>query len=378
MRSLAQPSSRMKIALQAADLDSERIDGTRVYLLRLLERFGVMFPANEWHLYHRRPFNPSLAPPAFSNYSIHTVPFPFSWTQTRFSWEVFRLRADRVFLPVQALPLFLPRHTESIVTIHDLAFKIFPEHFPPRDLRRLNWFTDYAVRRATRLIAVSESTKRDILKVYPETREENIRVIHHGFDAPPLISKEQSTETLGKFNLVSGEYVLYVGALQPRKNLEWLMDAFVALAQKYPSARLVLAGEAAWMSEEIFRARIQSPFRDRIILAGRVSFAERATFYGNARIFAFPSLYEGFGLPILEAFAAGVPVVCADNSSLPEVAGEAALFFDAGKTDELAIVMLDLWESESRRKSLIEKGKSQLKKFSWDTCARETAEWIVQ
>ena len=335
-----------------------------------------MFPANEWHLYHRRPFNPDLAPPTLSNYTVHTVPFPFSWTQTRFAFELFRLCPDRVFLPVQALPLFLSRHTESVVTIHDLAFKIFPEHFPLRDLRRLNWFTDFAIRRATRLIAVSESTKRDILKVYPETREENIRVIHHGFDAPFSLSEETAQGTLEKFSLVSGEYILYVGALQPRKNLERLMDAFATLAQKYPSARLVLAGEAAWMSEDIFRARDRNSFRDRIILAGRVSFAERAALYGNARIFAFPSLYEGFGLPILEAFAAGVPVISADNSSFPEVAGEAALFFDAGKTDEFADLMLDLWESESRRKSLIEKGKSQLKKFSWDMCARETAEWI--
>lgn len=367
----------MKIAIQAADLDAERIDGTRVYLLRLLERFGKISPERAWHLYHRNRFNPDLTPPDFSNYTVHTASFPFFWTQTRFAFELFRLHPDRVFLPVQALPLFLPRRTESVVTIHDLAFKMFPEHFPPRDLRRLNWFTDFAVRRATRLIAVSESTKRDILRVYPETREEKIRVIHHGFDAPFSLPEETARGTLEKFNLVSGEYVLYVGALQPRKNLVRLMDAFSTLAQRYPSARLVLAGEAAWMSEDIVRARDRNSFRDRIIFTGRVSFADRSALYGNARIFAFPSLSEGFGLPILEAFAAGVPVVSADNSSLPEVAGEAAVFFDAGKTDELAGAMRDLWENESGRKSLIERGRVQLEKFSWDICARETSQWIL-
>lgn len=374
----------MNIAIQAADLDAERIDGTRVYLLRLLERFGMIFPDNEWYLYHRRDFNPDLAPPDFSNYTVHTVPFPFFWTQTRFAFELFRLCPDRVFLPVQALPLFLPRRTESIVTIHDLAFKIFPEHFPSRDLRRLNWFTDFAVRKSTRLIAVSESTKRDILKFYPETNEEKIRVIHHGFDTSAesnagdvFAVKTEPEKVLEKFSLISREYVLYVGALQPRKNLGRLMEAFEILARKHPSVRLVLAGEAAWMSEEIFRARDRSPFRDRIVLMGRISFADREVLYKHARIFAFPSLYEGFGLPILEAFAAGVPVLCANNSSLPEVAGDAAFFFDAEKVDELAEALLNLWENEEKRIKLIGLGGNRLKSFSWDRCASETAEWII-
>ncbi len=131
------------------------------------------------------------------------------------------------------------------------------------------------------------------------------------------------------------------------------------------------------MSEEIFRARETHPYRDRIILTGRVSFAERARLYHGARMFVFPSLYEGFGLPILEAFAVGVPVLCANNSSLPEVAGDAAQLFDATQTDELAQNLLELWEDETKRTSLIEKGRERLNNFSWDTCARETAEWIV-
>jgi glycosyltransferase involved in cell wall biosynthesis len=368
----------MRIAIQAADLDAGRIDGTRVYLLRLLERFGTAFPEHAWHLYHRRSFNPDLAPPTLPNYTVHTVPFPFFWTQTRFSLEILRQKPERVFMPVQALPFFAPRKTESIVTIHDLAFKIFPEHFPSRDLRRLNWFTNFAIRNASRLIAVSEATKRDILKFYPTVNEEKIRVIHHGFDVSPIISERETEEALKKFNLVSGEYILYVGALQPRKNLTRLMEAFGSLTRKYPSAKLVLAGEAAWMSEEIVHARATHPYRDRIVLAGRVSFTDRARLYHGARIFVFPSLYEGFGLPILEAFAAGVPVLCANNSSLPEVAGDAARLFDATKTDELAQNLLELWENETERTSLIGRGKEQLKKFSWDICARKTAEWILQ
>ncbi len=373
----------MRIAIQSADLDAARIDGTRIYILRLLERLGSLMPREEWHLFHRDTFNPDMVPPSLPNYFFHSVPFPFLWTQTRFAWELSRLRPEQVFMPIQTLPVFLPKGTASVVTVHDLAFKIFPGHFPSKDLRRLNWFTDFSVAHATRLIAVSESTKRDILSYYPNVSERKIRVIRHGFDASlfslsvPTGNSSRERETLKKFNLVSKEYILYVGAIQPRKNLPCLMRAFETFGKNCPLAKLVLAGEAAWMSDSIFRAYEGHPLRDRIVMTGRVSFDERAILYRNARVFVYPSLYEGFGLPILEAFSADVPVICANNSSLPEVAGNAAVFFDAAKSDELAENLLDLWKSTDRLSELVQKGREQLKKFSWDRCARETAEWIT-
>ena len=379
----------MRIAIQSADLDAKRIDGTRVYIFRLLERFGTLMPHEAWHLFHRNTFNSNLTPPSLPNYFFHRIPFPFFWTQTRFAWELSRLRPDRVFMPLQALPVLLPKGTASIVTIHDLAFKVFPEYFPTTDVRKLNWLTNFAVRRATRLIAVSESTKRDIVKYYPGTPPEKIRVIHHGFDEHVRIDDHSSTQTfpiqsslktaplLEKFHLIPQEYLLYVGALQPRKNLLCLMKAFEVFGRAHTSAKLVLAGEAAWMSESILRAHGEHPLRDRIVLTGSISFEERALLYQHARIFVYPSLYEGFGLPVLEAFSAGAPVICANNSSLPEVAGEAAIFFDAMRSDELTEKLLSLWENTSQRSTLIQKGRERCKIFSWDTCAKETAEWIV-
>lgn len=156
------------------------------------------------------------------------------------------------------------------------------------------------------------------------------------------------------------------------------MEAFEVFGRKHVSVKLVFAGEAAWMSGQILRAQEHHIFRDRIIMTGRVSFEERTALYKHARLFVYPSLYEGFGLPILEAFASGVPVICANNSSLPEVAGEAALLFDADQSEALSDTLSQLWDNASMRSALIEKGRDQLKKFSWDTCARETAEWIIQ
>jgi len=142
--------------------------------------------------------------------------------------------------------------------------------------------------------------------------------------------------------------------------------------------KLVIAGEAAWMSESVFCAREEHPFRDRIIITDRISFKERASLYREARIFVFPSLYEGFGLPILEAFAAEIPVITANNSSLPEVAGDAALFVDADSVDALAESIRSLWNNETQQKSLIERGKKQLEEFSWDRSAKKTLEWILE
>lgn len=371
----------MKIAVQAADLDAERIDGTRIYLLRLLERFGSIAPRDDWHLFHRKPFHAALAPPAQENYTVHTAPFPFFWTQTRFSFELFRLAPERLFMPVQALPLALPSRIESIVTIHDLAFKIFPEYFPPRDRRRLNWFTDFAVRKASRLIAVSHSTKRDILRFYKDIPETKIRVIHHGFDAvnsrEPSHGAESDHMFLNRFSLSSNNFLLAVGAIQPRKNLLRLLKAFESCAREFPDMKLALAGESAWMSQPVFEAFKRHPFQNRIVLTGRVSFREREILYKNARIFVFPSLYEGFGLPILEAFSAGTPVISADNSSLPEVAGNAALFFDAKQFESLVDAIRSLWENTEKQKNLIDQGRKRLRRFSWDRCAQETARYIL-
>lgn len=366
----------MNIAVQAADLDAHRIDGTRVYLLRLLERFGQSAPEDMWHLFHRHEFNPLLTPPKFSNYREHRARAPFFWTQTRFSFELFRLRPDRVFMPVQSVPFFLPGRTESIATIHDLAFKLFPESFPVGDMRRLSWFTSMAIRKATRLIAVSESTKRDILRFYPETPEEKIRVIHHGYDAISSNVSPDDEAILTQFKLRRSGYFLYVGAIQPRKNLGTLLRAFEYVAADIPESTLALVGEAAWMSDGVLSAVESHPFRDRIGLLGRATFDERAALYRHARAFIFPSLYEGFGLPVLEAFSAGVPSIVADNSSLPEVAGDGAVLFDAHSPESLSAAMVLLWRDEQKRCELAAHAFEQLKKFSWDTCARETLEWI--
>lgn len=369
----------MNIAIQASDLDHQRIDGTRVYMKEILKRFGTLDPVTEFDLYHRGVFNPNLAPPEFTNYQEKKRPFPFAWMQTRFAWELFREKPEKLWLPIQAAPLFVPSATEVTATIHDLAFKRHPETFPKLDLLKLNVLLDVAVRRADKLIAVSQSTKDDLLHFFPDLPEERIRVIHHGFDSEFFGTKlpdEILGETLLHHALKPQTYVLYVGALQPRKNLTRLIEAFDIAKKSMFEMKLVLAGEPAWLADGILAARKKSAYKEDIILTGRASFEEVRALYQGARLFAFPSLYEGFGLPVLEAFASDVPVLSASNSSLREVGGRAALYCNASSVHDIAEKLERLWSEEELRAELVARGREQLKKFSWDRCARETLEYI--
>lgn len=408
----------MRIAIQAADLDSRRIDGTRVYLLNMLRRFGELSSDDDFFIYHKGEFNPKLSPPEFANYNIKKIKCPFYWTQTRFAWEMLAKKYDRLWMPMQALPFFKKKNLISTVTIHDLAFKYFPDFFPHKDLRRLNLFTSVAIRKSDKIIAVSKSTKRDILKFYPEIKDDKIKVIHHGFNSE-LFQKEIPEKLINKilenYKLKTKNYLLYVGALQPRKNLETLIYAFELAKKNYPELRLILAGGKAWMSEGIMSKAESSQYSKDIIVTGTIPFEDMAVLYKNASVFVFPSLYEGFGIPVLEAQASGVPVIAGNNSSIPEVVsikkfplplgddkgegngllnlgnfllpspppkGEgdipSAILVDVQDSKKIAEAILKILNDNNLRQGLIQKGYENIKRYSWDKCARESLEYIKE
>ena len=288
-------------------------------------------------------------------------------------------------MPIQQLPLIGPKKTKYVVTIHDLAFKFFPQHFPWKDRWKINFFTDIAVRRADKIIAISHSTKKDLLKLYPKIKTDKIAVVYHGFDRKIFeqpYSKKELNSVLIKYNILptkekqtKTQYLLYVGAIQPRKDLTTLIKAFEKLKTEQKSFRfykLVLVGEVAWKSAVTLKAVKQSKYKKDIILTGRVSFDDLAKFYQGAEVFIFPSLYEGFGIPLLEAFASRTPVITADNSSLREVGGDGARYFESGNYQALTQVLVQVLKSPTLKKIMVKAGLKECKKFSWEKCAKET------
>jgi len=370
----------MRIAIQAADLDASRIDGTRVYINNLLKYFGALDSSSEFLIYHKTKFNPELVPAQFSNYKIIRKNFPLFWTQLRLAFSLLEDNPEVLWMPMHNIPLMRRKNLKTVVTIHDLAFKYFPEMFTRKELCKLNLLAKMAIERSDKIITISESSKKDILKFYPSVRGDKIKVIYHGFDKS-VFAKErdrEQEEAIKKKSGIFGKYILYVGAIQPRKNLGVLIEAFNTIKDnhEYADLKLVLVGEKAWLWEEVFEKINMSPYKKDIITPGKIKFADLGHLMRGAEVFVFPSLYEGFGIPILEAFASRVPVVCSKNSSLPEVAGEAALYFDGYNVSDLAQKIESILSQRELRKDLVEKGLRQIEKFSWEKCARETLEYI--
>jgi len=389
----------MRIAIDCADLDCDRIDGTRVYINNLLKWFGRLDQTSEFFLYHKNDYNPQLRPEEFSNYIERKIPYPCWWTQTRFAFELRKDRPDICWMPIQQIPLIGPKQAKYVVTIHDLAWKYFPDHFPFDDRTKLDFFTQTAVKKADSIIAISQSTKRDILKFYPKVAEEKITVVHHGFDAKLFgarYSTDKIAKVLKKYNIASKKhvagvinhkdalsyslpttrYILYVGAIQPRKNLLTLIKAFEILKSRsgngFNDLKLVLAGEPAWKAEETLDYIKRSSNEGDIIVTGKIGFSDLGALYQGAEAFVFPSLYEGFGIPVLEAFSSQIPVICAESSSLNEVGGAAACYFRPEDKNKLTQKLQKVLTDDILKKKMIERGNIRAQYFSWEKCAKET------
>ncbi|MBM3256022.1 MAG: glycosyltransferase family 4 protein [Candidatus Moranbacteria bacterium] len=373
------------IGIDAADLCQKRIDGTRIYILNMLQRFGSLAPETIFHVYLQGKVNPYLEFKNFSNYKIRNEPFPFFWTQLKLPSLLRATNPQVLWMPLHNLPIFRPRGLKTVITIHDLAFKLFPDFFPAKDLLLLNYLTAYAVKNADRIIAISRSTARDLNEMY-EVPPHKIKVIHHGYDGK--IFRLPKNNELPKIKVIKerykipphAKYLIYVGAIQPRKNLGVLVSAFerIKTLHTFKDWKLVLAGSDAWMMENLKKQIKNSVWRKDIIMTGNFSIPDLPYLLWGAEIFVFPSLYEGFGIPILEAMACGVPVITAKNSSLIEAAGNNALFFDTGKVSDLAATIKELYSSSQKMKFLKNKGLSWVKNFSWEKAARKTYECLIE
>lgn len=356
----------IKIGIDINEANVSSRVGTGQYTYNILKNW---YKRNDldFHLYHRDPLQGDL-PPERPLWHYHQVGPSKAWIRFGLPMYLFTHAKNDVFWsPAHYMPLYTG--CSSVVTIHDLAYEYFPKLFLPSDLYKLKNWTRSAVKQASRVIAVSQATKLDLVKIY-SVPEDKITVIHNGYDSDIFnITPKISPKLLGNYNLSPHSYILFLGTIQPRKNAIKLVQAFHLLKTAGYKGKLVIAGNIGWLADDTLTLIKESPDSKDIILTGYVSDETRKTLYTYADVYVLPSLYEGFGVPALEAMGCGAPVAVADNSSLPEVVDNAGILFNAIDPADIARAITKI---KADREGWIRKGLARAKHFSWDKCASDT------
>ncbi|MBI4022945.1 glycosyltransferase family 4 protein [Candidatus Berkelbacteria bacterium] len=363
---------QLHIGLDGSRLAETQYTGTEHYTYHLFCALFRIAPHHRYTIYaHGRPSKALATGTADVNWRV--MPFPRFWTQLRLSWEFLtQPHPDVLFIPAHTAPLISPRHT--VITIHDLAFLHIPSEYSLGERLEQRWALWQATRKARRLIAVSEATGQDLIDQV-RLPAERVKVVYHGVDLdtfrPPTI-REQPTPV----QRATQPYLYSIGRLERKKNTAQLIRAFRILKERHHLPhQLVLAGKPGrYGYDEISTLLAELPelIRNDILLLGYVSDQEHAAWLRFSESLVFPSLFEGFGMPVLEAMASGVPVVTSRTGSLAEVAGEAAVLVNPTQAASIAQGVLRLANDESLRNRCILRGRERAAQFTWERAARET------
>ena len=361
----------MKIAINANELCQPQTNGVKIYTYNILKYLAKKkFTAT---IYYQKKIKEKWnIENANLKHKLIKWPFLF-WTHFRFPFELWRDRPDVFFTPIQTIPFFLPK-CKIIITIHDIAFLKFPNDFTFKNRLKLLFHTKRAVRKAEKIIVPSQATKNDLIKFY-RADPKQIEVIYHGTS---FEKKSQTPSVWDSGHSVSGIfqlYILFVGTIQPRKNIQGLIEAFEILKNnsQLPTLdfQLIIVGGKGWLWKKVFEKAEKSKYKDDIIFTGQISSKKLLKFYQNAEVFVLPSFYEGFGLPILEAMANGVPIIAGNNSSMKEIINGAGILINSYKPEEIAEAIKKIIQNKDFREKLVEKGLKQAKKFTWEKCAEK-------
>ncbi len=396
----------MIIGIDASRANRQRKTGTEWYSFYLIKNLAAIDKENTYWLYLNAPATPELIEAVKDNpkfiFKYLNWPFNSFWTLGRLSLEMLIRRPDVLFVPAHTLPLFSPRRTVN--TIHDVAFfreknlyfsqKLKSTKFGLRTLINflvklmtlgkyqadsvdyLFWSTNFAVRWAQKIITVSEFTKREILQLCPKAQEQKITVVHNGYNNEsyrPINDEEKIAAILKKYSLTK-PYFLYVGRLEKKKNTPTLIEALALLRDAHPEIKekLVLIGNASFGFDEVKYIIEEFDLNNDVLIPGWVDEEDLPYIYNGASAFVFPTKHEGFGIPILESMACGLPTIASDLPVLREVAGEAVSYFDQNDKNDIARAMFRVITDQDLRQELKTKGLEKSRQFSWRKCAQET------
>ncbi len=374
------------IGIDASRAVTAQRTGTEAYAYFLIK---ALVPLADARGHRLRLFFNQLPPdglfPASAHVEMVNIPFARLWTHLRLAWELYRRPPDIFFTPAHVIPLTY--NGRSVATIHDLGYHYFPQAHPKNQLRYLKWSTRHNAKRSHTIIADSQATKDDLIK-WDGAPADKIEVVYPGIDPnlQRVEDEEQITAVLHKHH-IQKPYLLYISTIQPRKNLDRLIDAYL---QSGVPHQLVLAGKIGWLSDPIINKvnnlpisnlvtaghkspqpptpDPRSPFPN-IILTDFIPDHDKAALLSGATALLYPSLYEGFGFPILEAQACGVPVLTASTSSCGEVAGDTAVLVNPLDTNAIAQAIQQVVNDNQLRQTLVQKGLANAQNYTWEDTA---------
>ncbi len=361
----------MILGIDASRAAARGRTGTETYAYHLIHAL-IPLARDAGHTL-RLYFNAAPAPTLFPDApGVERVVIPLArlWTHARLAVELRRRPPDVFFTPAHVIPL--SHRGPSVATVHDLGYERFPEAHPATQRAYLRWSTRHNARRARVVLADSEATRADLIRL-GGTAAEKIAVVYPGVDPglAPVADPDALAAVAARY-AITPPYLLYLGTLQPRKNLSRLVAAYAGLPA--PRPQLVLAGRAGWLAEPLLAEieRLDPAVQASVRLPGFVAEADKAALLSGAVALLFPSLYEGFGFPVLEAQACGTPVLTATNSSLPEVAGDAAVLVEATDTAAIRAGIARLVADPALRQDLVRRGQANVRRFTWEAAARQT------
>jgi glycosyltransferase involved in cell wall biosynthesis len=366
----------MKIGINARYIQKQRT-GIENYLHNLIKHLKLTDHTDEFMLYfgNDKPIPQDVLGGNFTS----DIPSMSTNSQIkRILWEHFyipqALKRDKIDVfhePSFIAPIF--KSCPTITTVYDLAFIFHPECFTRRNVLYLNTMLSRSVRSSDRIIAISNSTKNDIINHF-NIEQNKVRVVYCGYNDyfRAMDSKEACAGTLRKHG-ITGEFLLNVSMISPRKNLLTLLRSFKsARAKRKTGLQLVIAGSKGWLYEEIFEEVSKLSLEKYVIFTGYIPDEELLHLYNSAALMVYPSIYEGFGLPVLEAMACGCPVIASNTSSLPEVCGDAALLVNPLDAEGLSESICKALEDNAFRNRMAVRGFQRIKSFSWSKAANET------
>ena len=359
----------MRFAVDAHAI-GRHLTGNEVYVRSLLNAFGAHVDDCEFVAYLSAEEASGFIPPGIQTRRVAANPF------LRLGFDLpRRVRQDRPdLLHVQyTAPLACP--VPIVVSVHDVSFLEHPEYFPRSRAWQLQQTVRRTVKRAARVLTGSEFSRSSILKVYGDLDEDKVVAVPNAA-APEFrpIPREAAMSALREHFPIGGPFILSVGDIQPRKNQIGLIRAFARLIRAYPQLKhnLVLAGKETWYADRVREAARESGVADRIRFFGFVSDRDLLNLYNACDLYVFPSFYEGFGLPVLEAMACGRAVACSNTSALPEVVDGAAILFDPYAVDEIVRALADVLLDSELRARMERLGSQRATHFSWQKTAQKT------